>query len=209
VPQAKRRRALAFGSRVYLRRPAARDRNELVALNRASRELHAPWVTAPTTGALFDRWLERSRRPDVESFLVCLVEDDAIAGVFTLSQIFRRGFQSAYLGYYVGAPFKGKGYMRDGLQLVLRHLFTKMKLHRVEANVQPENVASIALVERSGFRLEGLSPRYLKVAGRWRDHQRWAMTVEDWRASGGSPQPPRPPRAPSPGRPRRSRRGSS
>ena len=216
VPRAKPKRALEVGSSVYLREPAASDRKEFVALNRASSELHTPWVTAPTTSASFDRWLERSRRPEVQSFLVCRVEDDAIVGVFTLSQIFRRGFQSAYLGYYVGARFKGKGYMHDGLQLVLRHVFATMKLHRVEANVQPENVASIALVKRSGFRLEGFSPRYLKIAGRWRDHQRWAMTVEDWRserrsraATSGSPRPPQPPHAISRRRGRQARSASS
>jgi len=216
VPPAEPKRALLIGSVIYLREPTARDRREFVKLNRASRELHDPWVTAPTTSVQFDRWLDRGSRPDVQSFLVCRLEDNAIVGVFTLSQIFRRGFQSAYLGYYVGGPYAGKGYMREGMHLVLTYVFTKMKLHRVEANVQPENVASIALVKRSGFRLEGFSPRYLKIAGRWRDHQRWALTVEDWRSrprgrrvSGGSPRPPQRPRAPSPGRGRQSRRACS
>ena len=95
--------------------------------------------------------------------IVCRLTDGAIAGV------------------YAEQPFAGQGYMGEGMQLVLRHAFTTMKLHRVEANVQPENVASIALAKRSGFRLEGFSPRYLKVAGRWRDHQRWAILSEDWR----------------------------
>ena len=100
-------------------------------------------------------------------------------------------FHSAYLGYYAGRPYAGQGYMTEGMGLVLRHAFTGMRLHRVEANVQPENVASIALVKRSGFKLEGFSPRYLKVAGRWRDHQRWAILIDDWRRL------PRRPRAPS------------
>lgn len=143
-----------------------------------SRRLHHPWVSPPTTGGGFDRWLAWSRRRDVKSLLVCRLDDRAITGVFTLSQIFRRGFQNAYLGYYAGMTSAGQGYMTEGLQLVLRHVFADMKLHRLEANVQPENVASIALVKRSGFRLEGFSPRYLKVAGRWRDHQRWAMTSD-------------------------------
>jgi [ribosomal protein S5]-alanine N-acetyltransferase len=86
-----------------------------------------------------------------------------------------------YLGYWVGAPFEGQGYMREGLALALRRAFGALKLHRVEANIQPENARSIALVKRAGFRREGYSERYLKIAGRWRDHERWAMTVEDYR----------------------------
>lgn len=135
----------------------------------------------PTHRAAFAEWIKRVREPWTQCFLVCRLEDGAIAGVYMLNQIVRRFFQSAYLGYYAEEPFAGQGYMREGLDLVLRHVFTTMKLHRVEANIQPENVASIALVKRAGFRLEGFSPRYLKVAGRWRDHQRWAMVIDDWR----------------------------
>ncbi len=71
--------------------------------------------------------------------------------------------------------------MREGLELLLRHSFRGLGLHRVEANIQPENNASVALVRGAGFRLEGLSKRYLKVGGRWRDHERWAITAEDWK----------------------------
>ena len=87
-------------------------------------------------------------------------------------------FQSAYLGFYTGAPFMGKGYMSEGLRLVLRHAFSRLGLHRLEANIQPANRASIRLVRRAGFRREGFSPRYLKVFGRWRDHERWAIIAE-------------------------------
>lgn len=91
----------------------------------------------------------------------------------------REAIQNAYLGYWVGAPYAGQGYMSEGLELVLRHAFESLRLHRLEANIQPDNEASIRLVERNGFRLEGFSPRYLKVCGRWRDHQRWAICRED------------------------------
>jgi ribosomal-protein-alanine N-acetyltransferase len=118
----------------------------------------------------------------VRTFLVVRREDRAIVGVFNLSQIFLGNFRSAYLGYWVGAPYAGQGYMTEGLALLLRHAFGPLRLHRVEANLQPGNVASRALARRAGFRLEGFSPRYLKIAGRWRDHERWAITVEDFRA---------------------------
>ncbi len=90
--------------------------------------------------------------------------------------------QSAYLGYAVGKPFAGQGYMREGIELVLRHAFTTLRLHRVEANIQPDNHASIALARGAGFRREGFSPRYLKIGGRWRDHERWAILADEWRA---------------------------
>jgi [ribosomal protein S5]-alanine N-acetyltransferase len=196
-------KALEAGERVYLREPTSRDQAEIVARNAASRALHRGWVTPPTDAHTFTEWMVRCRLPNVQCFLVCRIEDGAIAGVFTLSQIVRRLFQSAYMGYQSLQPFAGQGYMTEGLQLALRHTFITMKLHRVEANIQPKNVASIALVKRAGFRLEGFSPRYLKVAGRWRDHQRWAMTIDDWRRLR------RRPRAPSASRGPRSPRASS
>jgi ribosomal-protein-alanine N-acetyltransferase len=68
--------------------------------------------------------------------------------------------------------------MREGLRLVVRHAFGALGLHRLEANIQPKNRASIRLVKRAGFTREGFSPRYLKILGRWRDHERWAITAE-------------------------------
>ena len=171
--------------RVYLRTPARADRAEFVSLMRASRAFHRPWATAPTDDDAFDAYLLDSRRPDFEAMLVCRREDLAIVGFFNLSQIARGSLQSAYLGYAVGAPFAGQGYMREGLELVLRHSFTRLELHRVEANIQPGNAASIALARGAGFQREGFSPRYLKISGRWRDHERWALLADDWRRAHG------------------------
>jgi ribosomal-protein-alanine N-acetyltransferase len=69
------------------------------------------------------------------------------------------------------------------IQLILRYAFTKLKLHRVEANIQPENLASLALIKRAGFTREGYSRRYLRIGGRWRDHERWALLAEDWKVA--------------------------
>ena len=168
-------------SRVYLRPPAHADRHEFVKLMRASRSFHRPWATAPTDDERFAAYLADSRRPDFEAMLVCRHEDDAIVGFFNISQIVRRTLQSAYLGYAAGKPYAGRGYMREGIELVLRRAFMTLKLHRIEANIQPGNRVSIALAQGAGFRREGFSPRYLKIGGRWRDHERWALLAEEWR----------------------------
>jgi [ribosomal protein S5]-alanine N-acetyltransferase len=169
------------GGRVFLRSPAASDRDEFVSLMRTSRSFHRPWATAPTDDDRFAAYLADSRRPDFEAMLVCRLEDRAIVGFFNLSQIVRRSLQSAYLGYAAGKPFAGQGYMREGIALVVRHAFMDLRLHRIEANIQPGNHASIALAKGAGFQREGFSPRYLKIGGRWRDHERWAILADDWR----------------------------
>jgi ribosomal-protein-alanine N-acetyltransferase len=172
--------------RVFLRPPEASDRDEFVLLMHASRSFHRPWATAPTDAERFAAYLSDSRRSDFEAMLVCRRNDLAIVGFFNLSQIVRRSLQSAYLGYAAGKPYAGQGYMREGIQLVLRHAFTDLRLHRVEANIQPDNRASIALASGAGFHREGFSPRYLKIAGRWRDHERWAILADDWRRHPGA-----------------------
>lgn len=176
--------------RVYVRPPRRSDAAAFVAAVAASRTLHRRWVQAPATAAEFAAYLARfagprSRNPARAThagFLVCRVTDDLPVGVFNLSEIVRGSFESAYLGYYGLAPHAGQGYMSEGLALVLAVAFRKLGLHRVEVNVQPANTRSIALVRAAGFAREGYSRRYVKIAGRWRDHERWAMLAEDWRA---------------------------
>ncbi len=173
-------------SRVFLRSPLRTDRDEFISLMRASRAFHSPWATAPTDDDRFAAYLADAHRADFEAMLLCRLQDGAILGFFNLSQIVRRGFQNAYLGYAVGKPFAGHGYMREGIELVLGNAFTTLRLHRVEANIQPTNTRSLSLAQGAGFRREGFSPRYLKIGGRWRDHERWAILAEDWRARTGT-----------------------
>lgn len=125
--------------------------------------------------------LARSRRAAFKTVFACRSEDGAVVGVFDLSQIFYGIMQSGYLGYYALAPYARRGYMREGLELMLRYAFRGLELHRVESNIQPANRRSIALVRSAGFVREGYSRRYLKICRRWRDHERWALLVEDWR----------------------------
>ena len=172
------------GLQVFLRAPSQRDAQELIARNRASVRLHRGLVLPPVNDEQFASYLRRSRATNQACFMVRRIEDEAIVGVMNLSEIVRGMFRSAYLGYYAVEPFAGRGYMTEGLSLVLKHAFEALKLHRIEANIQPQNEASKALVKRAGFKLEGYSPRYLKIAGRWRDHERWALLVEDWKAKG-------------------------
>ncbi len=162
--------------RVYLRAVTRRDRSEFLDLMQRSRELHEPWIQPPLTNLSFHSYLARTHRDDHEGLLVCCRESDAIAGVININNIVRGSFLSASLGYYAGAPYARRGYMREGLELVKQYAFRELGLHRLEANIQPENVGSIALVKRCGFRYEGLSPGFLYIAGEWRDHERWTAS---------------------------------
>lgn len=170
--------------RVELHPARESDREEFVVAMRASRELHRPWISPPTSAAAYDALLMRRGGEDADLTIVRRRSDGAIAGYFDLTQIVRGPLQSAFLGYGGVAALSGQGYMSAGLRLLLRRAFAELSLHRVEASVQPANRASIALVRRGGFVREGLSERYLKIGGRWRDHERWAIRAEQWRAGG-------------------------
>jgi ribosomal-protein-alanine N-acetyltransferase len=142
---------------------------------RRSRRLHRPWTSPPDTPARFRAYIQRMQPPSNYAFLVCRRPDQVMVGVVNVSNIVRGLFQSGYLGYYAFAGHEGQGYMKAGLNAVVRHAFKVLKLHRLEANIQPDNAASLALVRACGFRREGYSPRYLKIGGRWKDHERWAI----------------------------------
>jgi [ribosomal protein S5]-alanine N-acetyltransferase len=162
----------------FLQTPSPRHETEFLAAVVRSRRLHGAWVTAPRSSAEYRLYLKERKGPRQVKYFVCS-EVGELCGVINLSEIVRGSFQSAYMGYYALAPHAGKGFMSAGLELVIGQAFGDLGLHRLEANIQPKNRRSIELVRRAGFRCEGLSLRYLKIGGRWRDHERWAITLED------------------------------
>lgn len=162
-------------ARILIRPPTLADQREFLEAARASERLHKPWVTAPTSPSQFRAYLERMAQPGNAGFLICNRDTNQIVGVVNVTNTVLGAFRSAYLGYYAFAGHEGQGIMREGLTAVARHAFKNMKLHRLEANIQPDNLRSIRLVQACGFSQEGYSPRYLKIGGRWRDHERWAI----------------------------------
>ena len=170
---------LASGERVFLRRITATDEAEFTALVRRSEQLHHPWMQLPGTAEEFGRYLSRFDPPVVNIGLaVCELGSGAMAGGVNINTIVRGRFQSAAVGYWAFAPAAGRGLMSEGLRLVIGYAFGVLDLHRLEANIQPANEASIRLAKRTGFRYEGVSPDYLFIDGAWRDHERWAVTRE-------------------------------
>ena len=150
---------------------------------RSSRTLHRPWAYPPSTQQAFVDYLQRTQSDRYVSLLICENGSGAIAGVINLNEIIRGAFQNAFLGYYAHADFAGRGYMTSGLNLALQYAFLELRLHRLEANIQPANQPSIRLIKRCGFRLEGMSPNYLYINGEWCDHERWAILAEEWFAA--------------------------
>jgi ribosomal-protein-alanine N-acetyltransferase len=167
------------GSRVELRDLVLSDRDDFLDMVRESRDLHRPWTYPPERADQFAELVSRSGREDFACLVSTLVDGGDLVGIFTISQIVRGYFQSAYLGYYASARHAGKGLMGESMALVLDHAFGPLALHRLEANIQPGNAPSVALARNAGFRLEGFSPRYLLIGGRWRDHERYAITADE------------------------------
>ena len=171
---------LARGPLVHLRAPGPADRTAFLEATVRSRELHRPWVKAPETDESFDAFLQRSSQDNESCTLVVRNDGEELVGVYNLSQIIRGLFQNAFVGYYAFLPHAGNGYMRAAMPLVFEHAFGQLGLHRLQADVQPDNAASRALLEATGWREEGYAPRYLFIEGEWRDHILYGFTVEEW-----------------------------
>jgi len=170
--------------RVVLTRACRADRADLVSGNQRSRDYHHPWAEPFTDEAGFDAWLTRSFTGPHVQFVARDAASGDIVGVVNVNDIVLGLYQGAYLGYYGMALHAGRGLMTEAVSRAVSIAFTDLGLHRLEANIQPDNRRSIALAQRLGFRKEGFSPRYLRIADVWRDHERWAILADEWDDSG-------------------------
>ena len=167
-------------ARVVLHRASRADRVELVVGNQASRAYHHPWAEPFTDEAGFDAWLTRSLTGPHVQLVAREAASGEVIGVVNINEIVGGFFQSAYLGYYGMVRHTGRGLMTEAGGRAVSFAFADLGLHRLEANIQSDNLRSLALVQRLGFRREGYSPRYLRIGGVWRDHERWAVLADEW-----------------------------
>ncbi len=177
--------------RLRLRLLDADDRDEFVRVHTVSAELFDPWhpriEPRPTHHQFFDRLLARTRR-GAEAGTDCrlvgeALDDRRIVGFFNLNEIVRGFFQNAYAGWAVAAPDNNRGFATEGIRGLLDLAFAPpprgLGLHRVQANVMPENAASQRVAEKIGFRREGDAKQYLRIAGRWADHTLFAKIADE------------------------------
>jgi ribosomal-protein-alanine N-acetyltransferase len=175
------------GEEVFLRSPQMSDCTEWVALREASRDFLVPWEpTWPAddlTRASFRRRIKRygeDQRCDLAyAFFIFRTQGNALVGGLTLANIRRGCAQAGSLGYWMGVSYAGQGYMTAAVNAVIPFAFETLKLHRIEAACIPTNIASIRLLEKTGFRREGFARRYLCIDGKWQDHLLYARLDED------------------------------
>ena len=165
-----------FRTRIHV--PQAADEQAFLTAMQDSVGLHYPWVSAPKDQTGWLRYMDRLKRDNEAGFLVKNLHDGEICGVVNLNLITYEALCSAHVSYFGVAGQAEKGYMKEGLLQVVKHAFGELGLHRLEANIQPDNLASIALAQSAGFQYEGFSPRLLKINEVWCDHERWAVLAD-------------------------------
>lgn len=177
------------GKNVYLRMPQVADYPAWSSLRSMSRGFLEPWEPAWTDDELsrpaFRRRLKhyyRDMRDDAGyAFFLFKAGDNSLLGGITLSNLRRGVSQTCSIGYWIGAPYARQGSMTNGVRPVIAFVFDSLRLHRLEAACVPSNEASARLLEKVGFKREGLARRYLKINGQWRDHLLYAVLEDDWR----------------------------
>lgn len=164
--------------RVTLRPLQANDENAFMQGVRANRDLLKPWVQVPLGRKAFQKYVLEMNTADNRAWAVMRSDTRELAGVVELRDIFYGDFKNAYLIYYGFQPHLRQGLMSQAIEQTIHIAFNRLRLHRLEANIQPDNLASIALIRACGFSKEGFSPRFLKKNGQWRDHERWALLAD-------------------------------
>lgn len=180
---------LLEGSRIVLRPPHMKDWSAWAGLRDESRDFLTPWEPAWPRDALgqaaFRRRLRQMNREraagEAYGLFVTRAGDGEILGGITLSEIRRGVAQAATLGYWIGQRHARQGYMAEAIATLLPFVFVTLGLHRLEAACVPQNEPSKRLLEKSGFRQEGLAHAYLKIDGQWRDHLLFAQLESEWR----------------------------
>jgi ribosomal-protein-alanine N-acetyltransferase len=184
-----RRKVRLETERMTLRPPTHADFRDWTSLRRMSEAFLVPWEPAwaedhLTRKAFTNRvyWANRSigQGTALPLFLIRR-EDQRLLGAITLDNIRRGPAQSGTLGYWIGEPHARQGYMREAIEAVVHHAWTRLDISRLEAACLPENTASRGLLEKAGFKYEGVAQSYLQIAGRWRTHVLYAALRADRR----------------------------
>lgn len=176
------------GHGLALRPPVMADFPAWMALREASREFlirwEPLWPSDDLTRAAFRRKLAQTqleaRDESGFSFLIFEADGGELLGGITLSNIRRRAAQTGTLGYWMGERHAGKGHMTRAVRLLAQFAFLELRLDRIEAACLPENLASVRVLEKAGFRREGYARGYLAIAGRRRDHLLYGLLKADF-----------------------------
>ena len=166
------------GIRVLLRPPKSADFAEWTKLRRESRGFLEPWEPSWARDELersayrerMSRYGKEKREGSGHVYFIFLRDGGQLAGGITLGHIKRGVAQSGVIGYWMGERFAGQGYMSEAVDVIKRHAFGPLALHRLEAACIPDNERSVRLLKKAGFELEGRLRSYLRINGRWRDH---------------------------------------
>ena len=183
---------LETGERILLRYPSESDKDEFLHLRATSLAFFRPWATQIPQDVddlygpdSFEEYIKSAQDKRIQQLLICSVDDGRILGTVKLRNITRGNEQYAVISTWVAAPYAGKGYMTDGIQLAVRHAFLRLGLHRIEADIFPANLRAVALIVRVGFKREGIACKFAKIDGEWRDLDRYVLLVEDWEKNQG------------------------
>ena len=181
--------AEVHGQEVFLRHPAMADYAawaELRAVSRRHLTLWEPqWARDELTRSAYRRRLrqyQRELRDDQGyAFLIFRQADAVLLGGLSVSNVRRGVAQAASVGYWIGAPHVGRGHMTDAVKACIPFGFATLGLHRLEAACLPHNRPSQRVLEKTGFKREGMARRYLKINGVWQDHDLFALLQDDAR----------------------------